>query len=410
MPDPGVAAHVDRATAPCDDFYRFANGAWLATATIPAEEAAWGAFYEIRERNLAELREICEHAARAQAPSGSVARKVGDLYASGMDEDAIERAALAPLAEDFARIERLSDTSALPELLGDLHAREADAPFRLGVLPDAKDSDRYLVQLQQGGLGLPDRDYYLRNDAKSQALREQYRAHVRRTFALLGESEERADAHADLVMRLESRLARASMTRVEQRDPYKVYNKRRAADLTDVAPGFDWPAYFATLRGPSIADVNLRQPDFFAEVASMTREIPLTEWRTYLRWHLVRAAAPHLTQAFVDERFAFYGRTLTGAQQLKPRWKRVVETVDHGLGEALGQLYVERVFPPEAKRRVLDVVENLRAALRERIRSLEWMGPATKAQALRKLEKFRVKMGYPDRWRDYSALAIDRGP
>ncbi len=381
---------------------------WLRSAAIPPDQAQWGAFAEIREQNVLVLRQICEEAAAAEAPPGSATRMVGDFYASGMDEAAIERAGFGSLKDELERVASLRTPEALPGLLASLHRSQVAAPFRFAVMPDAKDSARYLAQLQQGGLGLPDRDYYLREDDKSARLRESYAGHLRRMFALGGDSEGTAAANADLIVRLETRLASASMTRVDQRDPYKVYNKRAAAALLDAAPGFAWDRYLVAFAGPQVDDVNLRQPAFFAEMSTMARDIGAEEWRVYLRWHLIREAAPYLGRALVDEHFAFYGRELTGAQELKPRWRRVVETVDGSIGEALGRLYVERAFPPEAKRRVLEMVEDLRSALVERIRALEWMGPATKQRALEKLAKFRVKMGYPDRWRDYSGLVIDR--
>ncbi len=401
-------ALLDRSIRPCDDFYRFANGAWLATAAIPPEEGAWGAFAEIRERNHAVLREILEEAAADTVRERARTRQlVGDLFASGMDEAGIERADLAPIADDLARIDRTRTALDRTQLLAELHSGRAFPGFSISVLPDAKDSRTSLFQLQQGGLGLPDRDYYLKDDDRSKELRTRYGAHVARMLELLGHPDPARDA--ETVVRLETRLARASMTRVEQRDPHKVYNKQKLAELEAGSPGFGWPAYLAAL-GITDSVLNVRQPAFFAELALLSRDESAEDWHAYLRWQLVHARAPYLPARFEDEHFAFFRRVLHGVPTQHPRWKRVLETADQRIGEALGQLYVERAFPPEAKQQVNRLVEDLRDALGERIEGLDWMTDATKAQALQKLRAFRVKMGYPDRWRDYSGLEIDRGP
>ena len=400
--------YLDRTVRPCDDFYRFANGRWLATATIPPEERAWGAFAELRDRNQAVLREILETAAADRDHQrGTPAQLVGDFFASGMDEAAIERAGIAPVEADLARIDGArtpEDRAALPALL---HAGRAFPGFVFTVLPDAKDSRTTLFQIQQGGLGLPDRDYYLKEDERSNTIREQYRAHVARMLELLGHRDARRDA--DTIFRLELRLAQASMPRVDQRDPDKVYNKHTLAELEARAPGFGWSTYLGAL-GVRETTLNARQPAFLTELAKMSGDESPEDWRVYLRWQLLHARAPYLPARFEDEDFAFFHRVLEGVPSQQPRWKRVLETVDQRIGEALGRLYVARVFPPEAKKKVLDLVEDLRAALGERIKGLDWMTDATKAQALHKLGTFRVKMGYPDEWRDYSGLELDRGP
>lgn len=398
-------AHLDRSVRPCDDFYRFANGAWLATAVIPPEERGWGAFAELRDRNKAVLKELLEGAAGGGHRPGTPARKVGDLFAAGMDEEAIERAGMQPIAEDLGRIDALGDAAALPPLLAWLHRRRVFPAFLATVLPDAKDSHATLLQLQQGGLGLPDREYYLKDDDRSREIRERYVAHVALMLGLLGHADAARDA--DTVMRLETRLATASMTRVDQRDPDRVYNPRTRAELRAQAPGLEWDAYLDAL-GAREDRLNARQPEFLRELAVMAADTPGGDWRTYLRWHLLNARAEYLPQAYEDADFDFFQRYLNGVPEQQPRWKRVLEVVDGRIGEALGQLYVERAFPPEAKRKVLDLVEDLRAALGERIRGLDWMTDATKEQALKKLAAFRVKMGYPDRWRDYTDLEVDR--
>lgn len=398
-------AHLDRSVRPCDDFFRFANGTWLSTAVIPPEERGWGAFAEIRDRNRSVLKALLVEAAAGGHRRGTPAQKVGHLFAAGMDEDAIERAGLVPIADEISRIDALGDTASLPSLLAWLHQRRVFAAFSVTVLPDAKASHVTLLQLQQGGLGLPDREYYLKDDDRSKEIRERYVAHVALMLGLLGSADAGRDAAT--VMRLETRLAGASMSRVDQRDPERVYNPLTRKELGGQAPGLDWDVYVAALDTREDR-LNARQPEFFRELACMAADMPADEWRTYLRWHLVNARAEHLPKVFEDADFAFFHRYLQGVPKQQPRWKRILDVVDQRIGEALGQLYVERAFPPEAKEKVLDLVEDLRAALGERIRGLEWMTGPTKEQALKKLGAFRVKMGYPDQWRDYSDLEIDR--
>ncbi|HUQ17042.1 MAG TPA: M13 family metallopeptidase [Candidatus Saccharimonadales bacterium] len=398
---------MDPSVRPCDDFWRYANGKWLRDTAIPADEAVWGGFSELRDRNLAILREILESASAGGHEPGSPRQQVGDLYASGMDEPAIERAGLGPvrgLLDDAAAV----TATTLPGFLGTLHRLGVPAAFLPSIQPDAFDSGRAIVHLFQAGLGLPDRDHYLRDDPRSVTLRRQYRAHVATMFCLLGESADHAASLADDVEAFERLLAEAAMPRAEQRDPYKVNNLRTRAALAAGAPGFDWDGFLAAFGASEVIDLNVRQPAFIATVAELARDTPITTWRTYLRWHIARAFAPYLPDAFGAAAFAFYGTVLAGQPERKPRWKRVLETVDGQLGQPLGMLYVERTFPPEAKRRILDLVADLRAVLGERIDTLEWMSTETRVAARRKLDAFAVKMGYPDTWRDYRGLRIER--
>lgn len=401
-------SHIDPSVKPCDDFFRYANGNWLERTEIPAEEAVWGGFLEVRDRNLEVLRRVADEAAGSGAPKGSVEQKVSDWWTSGMDEAAIEAAGTAPLEPELALIAGLDERARLPDLLARLQRGRSAAGFAIAVRQDPGDSTRNLLWLQQGGLGLPDRDYYLRDDPRSREIRERYVGHVARMLALLGDGEDAARYGAATVLTIETRLALASMTRVDQRDPYKTYNKMTVAGLGGRAPGFDWRAFLGAL-GADVEEVNVRQPAFFAELARALADAPLEQLRTYLRWHLLLAAAPAMAKRFVDEHFDFHLRELQGVREQKPRWKRILESMDAGIGEELGQLYVKVAFPPEAKRRVLELVEDLRAALRERIAGLEWMGKATKGQARRKLDAFAVKMGYPDRWRDHAPLEVVPG-
>jgi len=411
---PGVdVSLIDRSVAPCDDFFRFANGKWLERTEIPAEEPAYGGFTEVRDRNLEVMRAVADDAAKSAAPAGSVEQKVGDYWASALDEDAIEAAGIAPLQPELDLIASLTERSRLPDLLARLQRRRSGGGLGIAVRQDPGDSTRYILWLQQGGLGLPDRDYYLKDDPRSREIRAKYVRHVARMLELLGDGEDEARYGATTVLTIETRLALASMTLVDQRDPYKTYNKMTVAQLAERAPGFDWQAFLGAL-GARVDSLNVRQPGFFTELARAFADVPLEQLRTYLRWHLVLSAATALPKRFVDESFAFHQRELQGVERLQPRWKRVLGQMNGPYGDGpisheLGQLFVRAAFSAQAKQRVLELVEDLREALRERIAGLEWMGDATKGQARKKLDAFGVKIGYPDTWRDHSGLEVVRG-
>jgi putative endopeptidase len=398
---------IDRSADPCTDFYQYADGAWLKNTTIPADKSSWSSFAELRERNLAILHEIGETAANAKdAPKGSPLQMVGDFYRTGMDEKGIEAAGAKPLEPELSRIEAIKDKDSLVDEIARLHRETAYATFGLFVTQDFKDSSINSAWLYQAGLGLPDRDYYLSDDAKKKEIREKYVLHIQKMFELLGDSPETSAAEAKTVMEMETRLAKVSMTPVEQRDPKAIYHPMHLTDLEALTPGYPWKAYFTTVGLPDPGLLNVGQPDFVKEVAAMTASVPLSDWKTYLRWNVVSNAAPYLSKAFVDENFAFNGKVIRGTPEIEPRWKRVISTIDGSVGEALGQLYVAKAFPPEAKARAIELVSNLRSALHDRILQLDWMGPDTKKQALHKLDAIMVKIGYPDKWRDYSKLTI----
>jgi len=400
---PGVdPANLDTAVKPCEDFYGFANGGWLKTHSIPADKSRFGAFEEVSERNRAILKQILEEtSAKTTWAKGSVQQKVGDFYASGLDEAAIEKRGLAPLKPILTTIEGLKDARQLPALLAKLHAQGLPGGFGFYVGQDAKNSTQYLGYLSQGGTGLPDRDYYLKDDARSREFRAKYELHVAKMLELAGDSPALAKARARVVLDLETRLAGALWTRVEMRNPQKRYNKRTLEQLIAEVPGFDWKAYFQG-RGVKLADLNLTQPSFFQAFGKLASEVSAPQWRTYLRWHTLSATAGLLPKAFGEEAFAFHGKVLSGTPEREPRAKRIETATDGSLGEALGQLYVKVAFPAESKQRVLDMVENMRVALRERITNLDWMGAETKAQAIKKLNAFGVKIGYPDTWKTYA--------
>lgn len=401
-------AALDRSKNPCVNFYEFACGGWLAANPVPADRARWGRFDELGERNQATLREILDAAAAAKAPD-PIDAQIGTFYATCMDEAAVEKAGTAPLEPALRRIAGIASREALAREIGLLHRAGVPAAFNFGSLQDFKDSSRTVAILDQGGLGLPERDYYLKDEPRFARVREAYGPHVQRMFELLGESKETAAAAAKTVVDLETELARASLDRVRRRDPENLYHPTQRKDLATLAPGFAWPDYFAAVEAPDTPDVNVTWPDFFKEVGEEAQSRNLADWKTYLRWQVVRAAAPLLPRAFVEENFAFYGRTLTGQKELRPRWKRCVSLTDDYLGEALGRRYVERTFGEEGKERMSRMVVALEKALERDIRELPWMTEATKRQAQAKLAAIANKIGYPATWRDYSAIRLARG-
>jgi len=397
-------ANFDRSVRPQDDFYRYVNGTWLKNTPIPADKAAWAPYIKLRDDTDAQVRAIIEQAARDRGPTGSEAQKVGDFYASFMDEARAESLGSSPLAAEMTRINLIADKREIPALMAHLSRLGVDAPFDGGVLPDAKNSTQYIAYFAQSGLGLPDRDYYLLDEEKFKTLREQYIGHVEKILALGGTSKP-AEAAAK-VLAFETKLAQKQWTRVDSRNVDKIYNKFALAKLNALTPGFAWQEY---LKGTSLAPspgAVVMQPDYFAAVASLIQSTPLPTLKAYFRWQLLHSYAPYLSEAFVEENFAFYGTALNGTPENRPRWQRGAQAVQGSLGEAVGKIYVQKHFPPEAKARMQELVANLVKAYDQSIRSLDWMSEETRQKALVKLSKFRPKIGYPDKWRDYSALAV----
>ena len=411
---------MDTSVDPGKNFFLYANGNWLRNNPVPPEYSRWGSFNELIEKNNDALHQIAEKAANETAQSSGESKpqqrgetdlqRVGDFYASGMSDEEIAKAGTQPLQDELKRIAEMKTKDDLVREIGHLHSIGVGALFGFTSGQDDKNSVMVIAQAQQGGLGLPDRDYYLKEDEASKKLRAAYVDHLAKMFTLLGDSADAAAAHAKTVMEIETSLARPARTRVELRDPQKNYNKMTQAEWQKLMPDFQLNNYFSALNVPAPGAINVRQPDFFKAADKVFASVPLDDWKTYLRWHLIHDTAVALPKAFVDENFNFYGKTLSGTEKIKPRWKRVVEKTDEELGEALGKLYVAEYFPPKAKARALEMVNNLKDALAERIKTLDWMDEPTKQQALKKLAAFTVKIGYPDKWRDYSLLRIDRGP
>jgi len=412
-------ANIDTATRAQDDFFRHVNGHWLDATDIPADKPSYGSFAKLADDSVENLRNIIEESAKADPASLDIdQRKIGDLYAGFLDETAIEAAGIKPLGATFARIDGMKSAKDIAPLMAELGRSLSQAgtfgtaptlPFNVLVHQDNKDATKYIADLQQSGLGLPDRDYYLKDDdAKLKAIRTEYSAFLQKIFSASGDQQ--AAKTAKDILGLESALAKAQWTKVELRDPIKAYNKIRIADLSTIAPGFDWDTFLdaAGIKG-RVDVVNVGQPSYVKAFAKLVSSTPLSTWKAYFRWKVLRDAAPNLSKAYVDATFAFYGTALRGVPENQPRWKRGVGVVEKAMGDALGKLYVARYFPAASKQRADALVKNLLAAYKQGIDALDWMSADTKREAQAKLAKFMPKIGYPDTWRDYSKLEIAKG-
>jgi putative endopeptidase len=410
----GQSAHfdttgMDSKTAACADFYQYANGGWLAANQIPAAYSAWGVANILNEKTRDSLHEILEAAAKnTAAKKGSNEQKVGDYYASCMDEAKIEAEGLNPIQAELALIDKISDQKSLQAAIAHSHSYGYNVLFGSGSNRDFKNASETIIGIFQGGLSLPTREYYTKDDPRSKSIRDEFVKHVARMFELMGDDAAKAASEAQAVMTLETKLAQASKLPVELRDPEKLYHRMPMTAVKDVAPAFDWMTYFQAV-GHSMADVNVATPDFFKAMNTELTATSIADWKTYLRWNLINRAASALSAKFVDEDFHFKGTILSGAKENLPRWKRCVSATDGALGEALGAFYVQKAFNAAAKERALTMVRNLEAALKSDISTLSWMSEPTRKQAIVKLEAFMNKIGYPDKWRDYSALPVDRG-
>lgn len=400
-------ANLDTTVKPGDNFFMYANGTWLKNNPIPGSETRWGSFNELQENNYKALHDLLDEAAgNKNAAAGSAEQKVGDMYRSGMDSTGIEKAGIAPLNELFARIDAISDVNGLVNEITTEHTQGLGQVYGFYVSPDDKNVTKQICQFYQGGIGLPDRDYYFNQDERTNKIREAYKKYQVDMLKLMGEDEATATKDAADIYKLEESLAGASMTRVEMRDPYKLYNKYSVADLNKLTPGMDWNTAMQTMKITGQDSVIVGMPKFFGEVSKQLKATPLEVWKKYLKFHAVNDMAPYLSTSFDNLRFDFYGKTVRGQQEQKPRWKRVLNVVDGSVGELLGQMYVDKHFKPEAKKRMLELVNNLQTTYADRINRLDWMSDVTKQKAIAKLNTFMKKIGYPDKWRDYSKLTV----
>ena len=402
---------MDQTADACTDFYQYVCGGWIAKNPIPPDQASWSVYGKLAQDNEQFLWGILEDAARPVGDRNPTQQKIGDYFAACMDEAGIEKLGAAPLRLVLDEIASLKSTRDLASFLAKEHLRASgnELLFGFGSQQDFADATQVIASAAAGGLGLPDRDYYTKTDAKSKDIRSKYVDHVARMLELIGESKTEAVRDAKAVMEVETALAKASLTRVEQRDPYKLFHKMTPAELKKLAPSFDWTRYLADYDLGRVATVNVTEPAFFKAMDAEIRTVKLPDWKAYLRWHAVNTRAPYLSSAFVTEDFNFYRKTLRGVTEQPPRWKRCVRLVDRDLGEALGQEFVRRTFTPDTKEKTVEMTRRIERAMENEIRALDWMTDATKTRAAEKLHAIANKVGYPERWRDYSTVEIKRG-
>jgi putative endopeptidase len=400
-------SNLDRSADACTDFFQYANGSWLKSTEIPASESRWGTFNILAENNNTTLRSVLEEDAKTKSPEGSDAQLIGDFYASCMDEAAIDKAGARPIKPFLDQIAKVKTADDVKKELAAMHNAGLPAVFGFGAGPDLKNSNMVIASAGQGGLSLPNRNYYTDTDAKSVETRAKFVEYMTNMFKLLGDSPEKAAAEAKTVLDFQTRLAVASLTPVERRNPDNTYNKISVDAAQQLTPNFSWTKYFAERSVPTVSEINIAPPKFFTEVNTMFKDVPVDDWKTYLRWQTVNSTAEFLSKPFVNERFNFYGKYLSGQKEQQPRWKTCVEGTDEALGEALGMEFAKRAFTPEMKARMNELIDNLMAALKGRIQNLDWMSDATKQQALAKLASFKRKIGYPDVLRGYKGVKID---
>lgn len=413
-------SNLDTSVSPAEDFYHYANGGWLKKYPIPDEFSRYGSFDKLREENREIVRSIIEevskkagsdsdgHVQQADPDTAAdhIAQLVGDFYRLGMDTEKINAIGMQPLEKELQQIDHLRTTDEIPELITSFYKKSIPTVFYLYPSPDRENSEQIIANLHQGGMGLGDVDYYRNMDKRSKEIRSEYRTYIAKMFNLTGVGQAISETYAEIILAMESRLAHAGMTRLEQRDPHKTFNKRMVIDMEEQFTGFGWQTFFTALNVDIDQHLNVGQPEFFNTFSSMLADTDIKDWKVYLKWRLINSAASLLSEEFETAKFEFYGKFLSGKKTMQPRWKRVTTATEDALGEAIGRLFVDQYFPPEAKKRMLDLVENLRIALKERIVGLPWMSEVTKVKALEKLERIRVKIGYPDKWRSYEQLQL----
>lgn len=400
-------ANLDTTINPVADFYMYTNGGWLKNHPMPAEYSRYGSFDKLGEENDKKVRELVEDLAKQQHDVGSIAQKIGYFVAAGMDTLKIEKEGINPLKPELEKIQKASSIKDIQGLIAYYHSMDINPLFSFYGESDSKNSEMVITQLAQGGLGLGDRDYYVGTDSHSKEIQTEYIKHIVKMLGFAGYTKE-AESWSKQIMLLETRLAKASKTRLELRDPESNYHKMKLMDVQTLAPNYDWTAYFSTVGLSIPGDINVCQPEFFKEVNNILKNNSIDDWKAYLTWTLIDNMAPYLSSEFTNQNFEFNGKFMSGKKIILPRWRRVLNTTNGTIGEALGQLYVKKYFPASSKERMLKLVENLRVALSERINGLVWMGDSTKVKAQEKLKAITVKIGYPDKWRDYSNLQIDK--
>ena len=400
---------LDPSVSPYENFFNYANGQWQKQNPIPPEYASWGTFYILQKKVQTIVHNMLIKAANdKQVKPGSIEQKIGDFYFSGMDEDSINKLGISPLQSEFEQINQINTVNDLQRVLTSLQQIGVSTGFTFGSMQDFTNSENMIGVAFQDGLTLPDRDYYLKEDKKFKQVRSAYMHYLVNMFELLGDSPAQAVAASKVVMHIETTMAKASMTKVAQRDPKAIYHMMNVAQLDAVSPNFSWKQYFTSIGHPEIEHINLGTPDFFKKWNALLKTVSIHDWKIYLRWHLLESFAPYLSKPFVDQHFQM-SSALTGTKKILPRWLRVVNTENGALGFAIGKLYVARYFPPSSKKAVIQIVNNIRKALRNDLQTLRWMTPATRAAAIKKLDLMGERVGYPDKWWDYSALVVDRG-
>lgn len=406
------ALHLDwlnKSVSPSQNFFSYANGGWQKKHPIPADHARWGTFQILEEQNIARLNTLFQDINKSSASANSNEQKIGDLYYSGMNAAEINRQRATPLQPEFDRINAIQTIADLQSVITHLQMIGVDTPFGFGQMQDFNDSTQVIGEAAQSGLGLPDRDYYLKQDAHFKKIRQAYLGHVTNMFKLLGDKPAIAAKEANIVMKIETQLATASMPLVQQRDPHAVYHMMDINQLQQITPNFNWKSYFTDIHHSEIKQINLAMPLFFKAWNTQLQSTSIADWKIYLRWHLISSLSPFLSDDFVNEDFRM-AHALTGVKELSPRWKRVIGTEDGLLGFAVGKLYVEHYFPASSKKAAQQILDHLRIVLKADLQQLPWMTPATREAAVKKLDLMEGRIGYPDKWRDYSGLSIDRGP
>lgn len=403
-----LVENMDTTVNPSDDFFMYSCGGWIKKNPIPGNEKSWGIWSLVMDETYARMQKISEDAAKAHGTTGTAEQKIGDFYGAGMDTVNIDKLGITPLNGEIAKINGINNQASLLSVMAAMHTYGADPLFSSFVYQDEKNSEKQMLHLYQGGIGLPDRDYYFNNDSRTKNIRAEYALHVRNMFVLMGDDSATATKNSAKVMAIETTLAKASRKLEDLRDPYRNYKKLTVSEMKDITPSVDWSTMFQTMRYGNVDSVIVGQPEFYKEVDKSLKKVSLDDWKVYLRWNLVNTFASYLSKPFEKEHFNFFGTVMNGVKEQRPRWKRVLDEEESAIGDMLGQLYVKKFVSPAVKKRYQDLTNNIIQAYRERIHDLTWMSDSTKAKALVKLNSITTKVAYPDKWKDYTSLKIDR--